>query len=207
MFYVSERCPHDDSFIAMLLVIVVNFLNGLDTWIVVALVGFSRQVFLVPVQDATDKGGDKSDTGLGTSDGLSETEEQGEVAVDTFVAFELFGGLDAFPGGGYFDEYAIFFDADRVVEGDKLFGLGLCCFLVERETGIDFCGDSAGDDVEDLFTELDQETVESGGGLVVERAAFGPCVIEGSDYEMVVCRVSRGCEDEGRVCGSILDGR
>ena len=39
---------------------------------------------LMPVEDATDKGGDELDLGFGAGNGLGEGEEQGEVAVDAF---------------------------------------------------------------------------------------------------------------------------
>lgn len=45
---------------------------------------------------------------------------------------------------------------------------GLC---VEREAGIDLCGDLAGDDLEDLLAELDEETVKGGINLGVDVLA------------------------------------
>jgi len=71
----------------------------------------------------SDKRRNQGDASLGACYGLCETKEQGEVAVDGIVTFELFGGLDAFPGGGYFDEDALFGDADGFVESDELFSL------------------------------------------------------------------------------------
>jgi len=48
--YISERSAHDNGFVAMLLVVVEDFLHGLDTRIFVTLVRLSSS-FLVPIKD------------------------------------------------------------------------------------------------------------------------------------------------------------
>jgi hypothetical protein len=53
--------------------------------------------------------------------------------------------VDAFPRAGDLDEDTLLLDADGVVEGDELLGLG--GLLVERESGVDLGGDTAGDDL------------------------------------------------------------
>ena len=108
----------------MLLIIIVNFLHTLHTWIRIPLIwSVIRLILLVPIQNTANEGGDKGHAGFGACDGLGETEEEGKVAVDAVVALEFAGGLDAFPGGGDFDEDAVFGDAKGGVEGDELFGL------------------------------------------------------------------------------------
>jgi voltage-gated potassium channel Kch len=69
--------------------------------------------------------------------------------------------VDAFPRAGDLDEDTLLLDADEVVEGDELLGLGLGALLVERESGVDLGGDTAGDDLEDLGTEVDELWVRS----------------------------------------------
>jgi hypothetical protein len=70
---------------------------------------------------------------LRTRHRLLESEQEGQVAVD------------AFPRAGDLDEDTLLLDADGVVEGDELLGLG--GLLVERESGVDLGGDTAGDDL------------------------------------------------------------
>lgn len=102
----------------MLLVVVEDGLDGFDTGVllggVVALVGG-----LVPVENATDEGGDEEGTGLGGGNGLNQGEEQGKVAVDLVLRLEDVGGLDALPGGGDLDEDAVLGDAVGLVELEK----------------------------------------------------------------------------------------
>lgn len=39
--------------------------------------------------------------------------------------------------------------------------LGLGCLFIERETSVNFCGDTTGDDGEDLLAEFDQLMTKS----------------------------------------------
>lgn len=103
----------------MLLVVVKDLLHGLDTRILVSAVVLSGAL-LVPVEDTSDEGGDEGDLCLGAGDGLAETEEEGEVAVDLMFALELSGGLDTLPGGRDLDENSLFWDADGLIEIDQV---------------------------------------------------------------------------------------
>jgi hypothetical protein len=100
-----------------------DLLDGLNTWVsltnkgvglvrlgLLVPVDCSREYCLVPVvaettgihsrlTNSTDEGGDQSNTGLGTGDGLTESEEEGQVTVDVVVTLELSGSLDTLPGG------------------------------------------------------------------------------------------------------------
>lgn len=51
MTYVAERSTHDDGLVAVLLVVVEDLLDGLDTRVLVANVCRSGLVLLVPVKD------------------------------------------------------------------------------------------------------------------------------------------------------------
>lgn len=124
----------------MLLVVVEDLLDGLNTRVRIALVVFSGAL-LVPIEDlvcvhetpilnpserktyTTNEGRDEGDACLGASDSLFEAKEQSQVAVDTLVTLELASSLDALPGGGDLDQDAILLDANRVVERDELLGL------------------------------------------------------------------------------------
>jgi hypothetical protein len=108
---------------------------------------------------------------LGACDGLGEAKEKGEVAVNSLVALELARSLDALPGRRDLDEHAFFLDSDGIVERDELSGLGLGSLLVEGETSVDFGGDPAGDDGEDLFAKFDE--LRSGGQGQVSGDALG----------------------------------
>lgn len=168
---VTERSTHDDSVVAVLLVVVVDALNGLDTGIllggVVTLVGS-----LVPVEDTADEGRDEVGTGLGAGDGLDEGEHEGQVAVDAVLGLQDVGGLDALPGGGDLDEDALLGDADLLVEVDDVQGLVDGGLGVEGEAGVDLGGDLAGDDLQDLLAELDEEVIQGGVDLFVEGFAL-----------------------------------
>jgi hypothetical protein len=45
-------------------------------------------------------------------------------------------------------------------------------FGIEGEASVDFSGDLSGNDLEDLFTELDQQAVESSVDFLVDRLAL-----------------------------------
>ena len=83
--YVTERGTHDDGPVPMLLVVIVNLADGLNTRVFFVLVSGSGLVLLVPIQNTTNKRRDESDASLGTSNSLSETEQEGEVTVDLVV--------------------------------------------------------------------------------------------------------------------------
>jgi len=120
---VAEGGAHDDGLVVVLLVVVEDLDDGLDTGVVlsgVLLLG----VGLVPVEDTADEGRDEVGTGLGGGDGLREGEHEGQVAVDAVLALELVSGLDALPGRGELDEHAGLVNAGLLVE---LVLLSVCC--------------------------------------------------------------------------------
>lgn len=112
---VSEGSTHDNSLVSVLLVVIENFLNGLDSWVLLALVVLSG-LSLVPIEDTTNEWRDEEGTGLGGGDGLDLREEKGEVAVDAMLFLKDARGLDTFPGGGDLDEDAVLGDAFGLVE-------------------------------------------------------------------------------------------
>lgn len=75
---------------------------------------------------------------------------------------------------------------------------------VEGEAGIDLGGDLAGDDLEDLLAELDQQLVEGGVHLCVEVAAGLLGGLDGLVNQLRVLGLLGGGEDERRVGGGIL---
>lgn len=112
---VSEAGTHDDSLVAILLVVVEDGLHGLDTWILLLGVVLLR-AGLVPVEDAADEGRDEEGAGFGGCDSLGDGEHEGQVAVDAVLGLQDVGGFDAFPGRGELDQDAGFVDADLFVE-------------------------------------------------------------------------------------------
>ena len=48
----------------------------------------------LPIQDSTDEGGDEGDTGVGAGHGLSHREEESQIAVNTELGLQSFGGLN-----------------------------------------------------------------------------------------------------------------
>jgi len=121
--YVTERGPHDDGPVSVLLVVIVNRGDGPNTRVFIVLVSRSGLVLLVPVQNATDEGRDEGDTGFGTSNSLPETEQEGEVTVDLVVTLEFASSLDTLPAGSNLDENTFLGDPNRLVELDQVLGL------------------------------------------------------------------------------------
>jgi hypothetical protein len=88
-------------------------------------------------------------------------------------------------------------NAESLLDGD---------ILVEGEAGVDLSGDLAGDDLEDLGTELDEEVVEGDVDLGVDVLALTVLhtVCDSIVNELGVLGLLGSGEDEGRVGGGIL---
>ena len=123
----------------------------MHAWIVGALIVLAR-VFLVPVENAAHEGRDERGARVGGGDGLMKAEEQRQVAVNAFL-LEHFGGANAFPCGGDLDEDAIAADVGLLIHADDVARLRDGFFGVVGEACINFRGDAAGDDRENLFAE------------------------------------------------------
>ncbi len=177
-----------------------------DAGVVGTVVVAAGLVLLVPVEDAADEGRDEGSLGFGGGDGLVDAEEEGHVAVDALF-FEDLGGLDALPGGGELDEDALAGDAGGLVLRDDVAGGGDGFVGVVGEAGVDFGGDAAGDDLEDLLAEGDGEFLEGEGGDVMV-GGFGAGGVAGLledavDDGSVFGHAGRG-GDEGGIGGGIL---
>jgi hypothetical protein len=110
-----ERSTHDNGLVAVLLVVVENGLDTLDTGVLllgVLLLGRG----LVPVKDAADEGRDEESASLSGGDGLDEREHESEVGVDSVLGLEDLGGLDTFPCGCDLDENALLANALLLVQ-------------------------------------------------------------------------------------------
>lgn len=103
---VSERGAHDDGVVTVLLVVVEDGLDGLNTRVLLLRV-FLLGRSLEPVKNAADEGRDEVGTGLGSTNSLDKREHEGEVGVDAVVALENLSSLDALPSGGDLDQNAI----------------------------------------------------------------------------------------------------
>jgi hypothetical protein len=150
---VAEGSTHDDGLVAVLLVVVEDGLNALDTRV------FSGSKVLlhgglVPIENAADEGRDEESASLGGSDGLNQGEHEGQVAVDAFL-LENLCSLDTFPCGGDLDQNTRLVDANLLVElkrslaryqqseiltyVDNVVGLVDGALGVKAEGSIDFC--------------------------------------------------------------------
>ena len=87
---------------------------------------------------------------------------------------------------------------------DDLKGLLDGTLGVEGQLGVNLSGDLAGNDLEDLLSELNEETVESGLDLLVEGLAVLLAVGDGSVDESGVLGLLGSGEDQGGVGGGIL---
>jgi hypothetical protein len=78
---VPERSSHDDGLVTVLLVVVKDALNALNSRIF-----FGSKVLLhrslVPVENTTDERRDQVSTGFSTGNGLDEREHERQIAVD-----------------------------------------------------------------------------------------------------------------------------
>ena len=116
---VPEGGTHDDGVVAVLLVVVEDGANRLDTGVLlggVLLLGCG----LVPVEDATDEGRDEVGASLSGGNGLDKREHEGQVGVDAVLGLENLGGLDALPCGSDLDEDALLVDANLFVKLHRL---------------------------------------------------------------------------------------
>jgi hypothetical protein len=86
-------------------------------------------------------------------------------------------------------------DAEGLLNGD---------LLVEGEAGVDLSGDLAGDNLQDLGTETDEQVVKGHvdllGDILAVLLAVGDSLVD----ELGVLGLLGGGEDEGRVGGGIL---
>ena len=182
---ITEGGTHDFGLDAVPLVIGKDPADGLHAGVIGTggggFVPIGTLRLLVPIVDATHERRDELDLGIGTGGGLREGEEQGQVAADAFF-FEFSGSLDAFPGRSHLHENAFLGDAGCLIESDELAGLGDCGGLIERQAGIDFGRDAAGDNLEDFRAEGDEEGIDGGlhalalvilGRLLEEGLVFG----------------------------------
>lgn len=133
--HVTERGTHDDGPVPVLLVVIVNLADGLNTRVFLVLVSRSGLVLLVPIQNTTNEGRDESDASLGTSNSLSETEQEGEITVDLVVTLEFTSSLDTLPARSDLDENTFLGDPDGLVELDQVFGLYQCTLHIKNPSG------------------------------------------------------------------------
>lgn len=75
---------------------------------------------------------------------------------------------------------------------------------VEGERGVDLSRNLAGDDLENLLAELDEEAVEGGVDLSVDVATLGLAVLNGGIDQLGILGLLGSGQDQGRVGGSIL---
>ena len=75
---------------------------------------------------------------------------------------------------------------------------------IKRESRIYFCGNLSWDNLQDLLSELNQETVQSSVDLVIEILAVLFAVCDGGVDEFGVFGLLGCGEDKGRIGGSVL---
>lgn len=79
--------------------------------------------------------------------------------MNAMVAFKFASGLNAIPCRSNLDEHALLLDSQALVELNEVNSFRFGRLLVEGEGSVDFSGDAAGDDVEDLLAKLDEQSV------------------------------------------------
>mmetsp|Transcript_55277 Transcript_55277/g.131288 ORF Transcript_55277/g.131288 Transcript_55277/m.131288 type:complete len:336 (-) Transcript_55277:8-1015(-) len=198
----AERRPHDNGRVAVLLVVVVDLLDGEHAGVL--LVGVLLLVrSLVPVEDTADEGRDEGRLRLGTCHRLVEVEEEGHVAGDPLL-LQNACRLDALPGRRDLDQDPRLVDALLLVEPDDLPRLVQSRLNVEREARVHLRGDVSGHQLRDLRPEGDGEAVDGIHHLLLRRVALG--ALDGRIDQLCELRVRHRREDE-RGVGRSVHGR
>lgn len=68
-----------------------------------------------------------------------------------------------------------------------------CGSLVEAQTCVNFSGDSSRNDGEDFLAELDEKTVLSGIGLLLDAPTFRLAIFDGDVDKLLILWLVRGC--------------
>jgi len=94
-------------------------------------------------------------------------------------------------------------DVTHLDDTEGLLDTGLS---VEGESGVNLGGDLAGNNLEDLLAELDEESIKDSIDLVVDALAIGVLLAVGDSVvnKLGILGLLRGCQDQGRVGGGIL---
>jgi hypothetical protein len=87
---------------------------------------------------------------------------------------------------------------------DEVQGLVDGSLGIEGEAGVDLGGHLAGDDLEDLAAELDEETVQGAVDLLVEGLTLRLAVLDGGIHQVRVLGLLAGGQDQGGVGGGIV---
>jgi hypothetical protein len=140
------------------------------------------------------------------------------------LRLEDVGGLDTLVGRGNLDQDAVLGDADLLVQlldNELAFGSTIATWVVftylddveglvdgalgvEGQLGVDLGRDLAGDDLQDLLAELDQEAVQGGLDLIVDGATLLLAVGNGGVDESGILGLLGSSQDQGGVGGGIL---
>lgn len=111
----SEAGSHDNGLVVVLLVVVVDGANALDTRVL-----FRSVVLLclrlVPIKNTADKGRNEESASLGSGNGLGKRKHERQVAVDAVLALQNVRRLDTLPSRGNLDENALLFNANLLVK-------------------------------------------------------------------------------------------
>ena len=192
---VSEAGAHHLRLVAELFVVVVDFLDGLDTGILRTDVFFAGGGFVVIV-NATNERRDEARVGLRAGDGLWEREEERQIAIDAFFLADR-SGLGTFPCRGDLDEHTLTGRSLLLVETDEVASLFDGSFNIERKSGINFGGNSTGNDRENFASERNEKIVDD-------------LAVKGSTRERAGAVIGHGLLEEGlvfRLLNSLVDQR
>lgn len=124
--------------------------------------------------------------------------------MNVVIPLQLPGGLNSFPSGSDLDQHSVPVNSLSFVQGDDLLGLGDSGLLVIRQGSVDLGGNSTRDDLEDLLSKLDEQSVHGVGDLVIDGTSLLLGPFDGRVDELGVGRLVDGGEDEGGVGGSVL---
>jgi len=123
---------------------------------------------LIVVHDSSDEGRDQVSTGLSGSNCLLKGEHEGQVCVNSMFGLKLTGGLDTFPGGSNLDENPVLGDTNRFVKVNDVEGFVNGGLFVKGELGVNFGGNLARHNLQDLLSEFHQKHVKGSIDLLLD---------------------------------------
>src|SRR6266702_1134542 len=159
LVHIPEAGAHHLRFVAVFLVVIVDASDGPNAGILVRGNLLAPSLLLIPVVDTADKRRNQGDSSLGTRDCLREAEKKRQIAVDAFLLQKL-GRTNALPGAGDLDQDSFARHALLLIQRNQLAALVDCRLGIEAQAGSDLRRHAAGNYLENLFSEQDEEPID-----------------------------------------------
>ena len=147
--------------------------------------------------------------GIGGSNSLVQSKEQGKVAVNAFL-LQHFGRTNAFPCRSNLDQDALATHTYLVVLINDGVSLLDCGLGVVGQPRVYLGGNTPRNNGQDLLAKSDGQMLEGQVGHVFVRRAFAKLLarfLQHSIHDGLILRHLRGGSDQGRICRGILGAK